>query len=191
MTLKQCNEGYINLLSSHALCQGRVFVPGEGEEKSPRVMMVGEAPGEQETIEKRPFVGKAGKNLNHFLEIVELRREEIYITNVVKIRPTTPGKNGRTKNRAPSKEEVALFHPWLIEEIRLVSPHIIVTLGNTPLKALFQQEAVIGTVHGKVQDVGAGYKLFPLYHPAAIIYNRSLVAAYEADLSALRFYLKS
>ena len=99
-------------------------------------MLIGEAPGEQEALEGRPFVGKAGKNLDGFLKAVGLRRGEIYVTNVVKLRPTRQSAAGRVVNRPPSREEKALFTPWLMREIALVRPGALVTLGNVALQAL-------------------------------------------------------
>ena len=113
----------------------RSLVFGEGSFHS-RLMMIGEAPGEQETLKGRPFVGKAGKNLDEFLQMSGLKREEIYITNTVKFRPTKRSDAGRLVNRPPTKEEIALFLPWLKREIGLVGPDCIATLGNVPLMAL-------------------------------------------------------
>ena len=156
-------------------------------------MLIGEAPGEQESLQGRHFVGKAGKNLDHFLELVQLRREEIYISNTVKIRPTKVSEKGRVSNRPPNKEELALFTPYLMEEILLVKPHMIVTLGNFALKALCGPKAVIGDMHGNPTQVTvkhekqeAEFAIFPLYHPASIIYNRSLQSVYDEDLLALK-----
>ena len=94
----------------------KILVHGEGAPEA-RVMLVGEAPGEQETLQGRPFVGKAGKNLNEFLELAGLRREELYVTNAVKFRPTKLSAAGRIVNRPPTREEVQLFLPWLRREI--------------------------------------------------------------------------
>ncbi len=169
------------------------IVLGEGQAEHPPVMLIGEAPGEQESLHGRPFVGKAGKNLDGFLTVLELRREDIYITNVVKIRPTKVSEKGRVSNRPPNKEELALFTPYLMEEILRVQPGMIVTLGNVALKALCGPKAVIGEMHGapcpvivKHEKQEADFTLFPLYHPASIIYNRSLQAVYDADLRTLK-----
>ena len=167
------------------------LVFGEGPEK-PRLMLVGEAPGEQETLLGRPFVGKAGKNLDHFLELAGLRREEIYVTNAVKLRPTKTGKSGRISNRPPTKDEIALFHPWLTREIAEVRPQLIATLGNVPLRALLGGKETIGQVHGQALRLeGAGLPLIPLYHPASLIYNRSLEDVYERDVRALAERLRA
>lgn len=161
------------------------LVFGEGPVR-PRLMLVGEAPGEQETLLQRPFVGKAGKNLDHFLALAGLVREEIYITNVVKLRPTKTGAGGRLSNRPPTRDEMALFRPWLLREIAEIAPGVIATLGNVPLQALCGAKQTIGAVHGRVIPAGeTGLPLFALYHPASLIYNRSLESVYEQDVRAL------
>ena len=90
----------------------KVLVFGEGDPGA-RVMMIGEAPGEQETLQGRPFVGRAGKNLDEFLEIAGMDRGQLYVTNTVKFRPTKLSPAGRVVNRPPTQEEVRLFLPWL------------------------------------------------------------------------------
>ena len=167
------------------------LVFGEGP-SSPRLMLVGEAPGEQETLLGRPFVGKAGKNLDRFLELAELAREEIYVTNAVKLRPTKVGKSGRVSNRPPTKDEIALFHPWLMREIAEIRPRFVATLGNVPLGALLGGKETIGQVHGQMLRLpGAELPLIPLYHPASLIYNRSLESVYERDVVALAERLRA
>ena len=161
------------------------LVFGEGPQK-PKLMLIGEAPGEQETLQGRPFVGKNGQNLDHFLALAGLRREEIYISNAVKLRPTKTGKTGRLSNRPPTKDEIALFRPWLLREIAEVAPQMIATLGNVPLRAVTGRSLTIGEVHGQVIDAGeTGLPLFALYHPASLIYNRALSDVYEQDVRAL------
>lgn len=168
----------------------KALVHGEGP-KRPRLMLIGEAPGEQESLMGRPFVGKAGKNLDHFLELAGLERSEIYISNVVKYRPTKSGKTGRLSNRPPTRQEVEIFTPWLLREIELIEPEMIVTLGNVPLKALTAPQVTIGEMHGRiVQENKANRPLYALYHPASLIYNRSLEAVYEADVLKLPSLLK-
>ena len=126
------------------------LVFGDGPSDGPVLMLVGEAPGEQEALEGRPFVGKAGRNLAGFLEALGLRRSEIYITNVVKVRPTRVSPAGRVVNRPPSREEKALFTPWLMREVAVVRPQALVTLGNVALKALAGKGYTIGEAHGKL-----------------------------------------
>ena len=159
----------------------KVLVFGEGR-RNAKVMMIGEAPGEQETLLGRPFVGKAGKNLDAFLEGAEMDRGELYVTNTVKFRPTKVSPAGRTVNRPPTQEEVRLFLPWLIREIGLIDPMCVITLGNVPLKALLGRSAVIGDVHGAFMD-WQGRQLYPMYPPASVIYNPSLKAVYQADVA--------
>ena len=168
-----------------------IIVFGEGAE-NPALMMIGEAPGGDEEKQGRPFVGKAGKNLSAFLEVVGLKREEIYISNVVKLRPTKESpKTGKAVNRPPSAEEIAFFLPYLLEEIKVISPKVVVTLGNVPLKAVTgEKKAVIGEYHGKPTPLADGRTLFAFYHPAAVIYNRALQVTYDEDLLELKAFLQ-
>ena len=164
------------------------LVFGEGPQR-PRLMLIGEAPGEQETLQGRPFVGKAGQNLDHFLALAGLSREEIYISNAVKLRPTKTGKTGRLSNRPPTKDEIALFRPWLLREIAEVAPQMIATLGNVPLRALMGRQATIGALHGQWQT-WEERRLYPLYHPASVIYNRALNSVYEEDVVRLGAFFR-
>ena len=159
----------------------KVLVFGEGRVGAP-VMMIGEAPGEQESLQGRPFVGKAGKNLDAFLEQAGMDRASLYVTNVVKFRPTRRSEAGRVVNRPPTQEEIKLFLPWLLKEIELVDPRYIITLGNVPLKALTGRGSVIGEMHGRFID-WQGRRLFPMYHPASVIYNPALKEVYSRDIA--------
>lgn len=163
--------------------ENKVLVYGEGSVGA-RVMLIGEAPGEQETLKRRPFVGKAGKNLDEFLELAKLKRSELYVTNTVKFRPTRVSNAGRTVNRTPTQEEIALFYPFLLREIELVKPEYVVTLGNVPLQTLTDRKNVIGAVHGQTIEKH-GFTLYPMYHPASLIYNPSLREVYRADVLRL------
>ena len=163
--------------------ENKVLVYGEGSVGA-RVMLIGEAPGEQETLKRRPFVGKAGKNLDEFLELAKLNRSELYVTNTVKFRPTRVSNAGRIVNRAPTQEEIALFYPFLLREIELVKPEYVVTLGNVPLQTLTDRKTVIGAVHGQTIEKH-GFTLYPMYHPASLIYNPSLREVYRADVLRL------
>ena len=161
----------------------KILVFGEGDADAD-VMMIGEAPGEQETLQGRPFVGKAGKNLDAFLELAGIPRAALYVSNTVKFRPTRTSPAGRTVNRPPTQEEVRLFLPWLRREIELVNPRCVITLGNVPLKALMGRGAVIGEMHGRFAS-REGRRVYPMYHPASLIYNPGLRAVYRDDI--LRF----
>ena len=151
----------------------------------PAVMLIGEAPGAREVEAGRPFAGPAGKNLDEFLQATGLSREALYISNVVKIRPCETGPTGRTRNRPPSREEIGFFLPYLEKEIALLRPKLLVTLGNTPLKALFAPGASVGALHGQRLESRLGIPLFCLYHPASVIYNRTLAKVYQADMQTL------
>ena len=165
--------------------EDKPLVLGEGKGDSPVLMLIGEAPGETEVIKRRPFVGKAGKNLDEFLTLARLNREDIFVSNAVKIRPTEIGPTGRTRNRAPNKEELSLFIPWLLKEIQVVKPKALATLGNVPLKALTDAKNTVGDCHGQWLASKAGIPLFALYHPASIIYRRTLAPVYEQDVLTL------
>ncbi len=162
------------------------LVFGDGCTAEPPIMLIGEAPGEQETLQGRPFVGKAGKNLDAFLQLMGMERSAMYVSNVVKIRPVETGKTGRLRNRAPSRDEIAFFLPYLQREIGIIQPKALVSLGNVPLKALLDETATVGELHGTWQKTPEGFPLFALYHPAAVIYRRELSAVYEQDVIRLR-----
>ena len=170
-------------------------VMGEGDPDA-KLMLIGEAPGAQEEQQGRPFVGSAGKNLDRFLEMTGFKRAQLYITNTVKIRPARYSeKTGRWSNRPPTKDEVALFRPMMMREIAAVQPKVVATLGNFALRAVLNDPKVsIGDVHGqpipaKGED-GAEFILFPLYHPASIIYRRALETVYNEDVARLAEFLR-
>jgi len=151
------------------------------------IALVGEAPGGEEEREGRPFVGKAGKNLTEFLTSINLSRDEVYITNAVKLRPSKPSpKTGRELNRTPSADEIKFFNQYLHLELEIIAPKYIVTLGNVPLRAVSGLDLKIGYCHGRLVS-GNGYEnIFALYHPAAVIYNQALKDVYADDLEKLR-----
>ena len=165
------------------------IVLGHGNINS-SILLIGEAPGSKEFELQKPFVGQAGKHFDEFLEILEIDREKVYITNTVKYRPTKKSK--RTEgvvNRPPTKKEIEAFKVYLFEEIDIISPKIIVPLGNTPLKALFKDQQKIGEAHGTLFSISINetyYNVYPLYHPAAVIYRRELKQVYVEDLKKLK-----
>ena len=191
MQLDEINAFFSLKLNDSVCNQGNTFVFGEGKTCQPLLMLIGEAPGAQEVLAGRPFVGKAGKNLDLFLETINQARENIYITNAVKFRPTKLSSKGSQSNRPPSQPEQDSFKPWLLEEIRYIQPRLIVTLGNVPLRVLLGQDMKIGTCHGELIRGKDKRLFFPLYHPAAIIYNRSLTEVYERDLNNLNHFLSA
>lgn len=166
------------------------IVFGKGEYNS-KIMLIGEAPGAKEVELKAPFVGQAGKYLDEFLDILGIEKKDIYITNTVKYRPTKASKKtGNAINRPPTTKEIKEWRKLLIKEIGIISPEIIVTLGNTPLGAVTGNlKSKITTCHGNIINHninGVEYKLFPLYHPAAVIYRRNLKEVYIKDLNKLK-----
>lgn len=169
------------------------MVYGEGDPNA-ELMLIGEAPGAEETKLSRPFVGKAGKNLDEFLKVICRQRSDIYITNVVKFRPYKVSDKGRLSNRPPKREEIECMRPYLFKEIEAVHPNVVVTLGNVPLRAVLgEKNATIGKLHAVPTAAVVNthsFKLFPLYHPASIIYNRKLAEVYNQDLLELKQLLE-
>lgn len=149
-------------------------VPGEGPH-TVKVMFIGEGPGRNEDIQGKPFVGQAGKVLDELLAAAGLKREEVFVTNVVKCRP--PG------NRDPLPDELAACRNWLDEQIDLLNPEIIVTLGRFSM-ARFLDNARIGRVHGQAFELG-GRKVITMYHPAAALHNPALKDTMLADFTHL------
>ncbi len=185
----------LNAIQRDILCAAAAFgktapdmVFGDGC-PSAQIMLIGEAPGAEETRQHKPFVGKAGQNLDTFLRVIGQQRDDIYITNVVKFRPYKISAKGTLSNRPPKAEEIACMRPHLIREIEAVAPRIVVTLGNVPLKCVLGDNKItIGTCHAMPTPASAlshMFTLFPLYHPASIIYNRALADVYQHDLLAL------
>lgn len=156
-------------------------VLGEGSPQAD-IMFVGEAPGEQEDKQGRPFVGNAGKFLNELLGSIGFKREDVYISNVVKFRPPN--------NRDPEPEEKQACLPFLLLEISLIKPKIIVPLGRHAL-AHFFAKMTIGDAHGKPQKLTEEMTIFPIYHPAAALHNPGLRQALKDDFAALGAYLKT
>ncbi len=154
-------------------------VPGFGPATA-RLMAVGEAPGEREDREGRPFVGAAGQLLTRLLEGIGLSRQDIFITNVLKSRP--PG------NRDPLPEEVAACAPFLDAQVEIIRPQAILLLGRHALQRLIPGAPGISRCHGQVLRVGER-SYFPCYHPAAALYNSQLLEVLERDFQALRRHL--
>lgn len=190
MTLRELNNKIQEEVSNSEYGDKRLIF-GEGNENEPVIMLIGEAPGGKEEELGRPFVGSAGKNLDEFLKAVDLKREEIYIGNAVKIRTTKLSpKTNKVVNRTPNTKEINFFNPYLLKEIEILRPKIVATLGNTALNAVMTEGASIGDCHGTA-IAHKDYFIFPLYHPAAVIYNRSLKDIYYEDLRKLKAFADS
>ena len=149
-------------------------VPGEGR-LAARIMFVGEAPGRCEDEKGRPFVGAAGKILDEMLEKVGIHRSQVFITNVVKCRPPN--------NRIPEEDEVAACRPYLDRQVALIRPRIICILGRTAYSSVLGGGSITAN-RGKVIEK-EGQKYFLTIHPAAAIYNKSMLSLLEADMKKL------
>ena len=160
-----------------------------------KVFLLGEAPGGNEDLEGIPFCGQAGSILQEFLELSQLNEDELYIGNVVKCRPVKPsnrGRYGNYANRKPTSKEMKTCIPWLKEELALVQPKVLVTLGNVPLSFVLGKNHPIGDYHGKeFYSEELDLWVFPLYHPASLIYDRSKRPLYENDVKKLKDFIRT
>lgn len=164
------------------------IVVGKGNLNAP-ILFIGEAPGRNEDEQGFPFVGAAGKNLDKLLEKVGLSMNDVYIANILKCRPP--------ENRPPLSDEIKAHTPWLLKQIKDINPRVICSLGNYATKFFLAGTDVEGmksqpgitSVHGKVKMIslhGKEVKLIPLFHPAAIIYNRGLLGEWEKDIEIVK-----
>lgn len=153
-------------------------VPGEGPANS-EIMFIGEGPGFYENEQGRPFVGQAGKFLDELLEMAGLKREQVFICNVVKCRP--PG------NRDPEPQELQACNGYLDRQIEVINPHVIVTLGRFSM-AKFLPQARISSIHGNAMLVN-GRMIVPMFHPAAALHQPSLKPQVIEDFKKLPEYL--
>jgi DNA polymerase len=165
--IKNCQKCPLHSTRNHA-------VPGEGNYHSV-VMFVGEAPGEVEDLHGKPFIGKAGQLFSKILQSVKIKREEVFITNMLKCRP--PG------NRNPSKSEIELCLPFLESQIAIINPKIIVTLGNIPTKYLLSSKDGITKVRGKWFDWIGGIKIFPMFHPSYLLRHEETTPGSPKELT--------
>ncbi len=154
------------------LHRGRTnVVPGEGPEGA-EIMFIGEAPGFHEDQQGRPFVGASGKFLEELLESIGLTRDDVFIANVIKCRP--PG------NRDPLPEEIEACRSFLDQQIELLQPKLVVTLGRFSMARAFPK-ARISHIHGQPRKIG-GVIYYPMYHPAAALHQPSLRSVVEEDM---------
>ncbi len=164
------------------LCEGRTnTVPGFGNPEA-RVMLIGEAPGKNEDLQGRPFVGAAGKYLTELLGYAGLTREKVFIGNVLKCRPPS--------NRDPQPDEITLCAPFLRDQVRAIGPEYIVTMGNFATKFILRTDRGITKLHGRLEQTGR-FKVFPVFHPAAAIYDRTKRESLEEDFRTLGEFLRS
>lgn len=182
-------ENCISLAKETEICKNcKNIVIGKGNENAD-ILFVGEAPGRNEDEQGLPFVGAAGKNLDKLLNNVGLSLDDVYVANILKCRPP--------ENRNPLPEEIKAHTPWLVEQIKQINPKVICSLGNYATKFflsegdidLMNKKPGITSVHGKVNFVNIGcikIKLIPLFHPAAIIYNRKLIPVWKEDMEIVK-----
>jgi DNA polymerase len=164
------------------LSEGRKnIVHTEGDRKA-RLMFVGEAPGADEDMQSRPFVGRAGQLLTKIIEAIGMKREDVLIGNVNRCRP--PG------NRAPTPDEVAMCKPFLLREIAAARPEIIVVMGNTAMKNLLETNEGITRARGQFRNF-KGLKVMPTFHPAYLLRDPSKKRETWDDLKKVRDYLES
>jgi len=157
------------------LAKGRTnAVPGEGPEHA-EIMMIGEAPGFHEDRQGRPFVGAAGNLLDELLAAINLKRDQIYICNVLKCRPP--------QNRDPLPEEIEACKPYLDQQIALIQPKIIITISRFAMARWFADKK-ISEIHGKPKKFG-NLVVLPMYHPAAALHQPSLRRVLEEDFKKI------
>jgi uracil-DNA glycosylase len=161
-------------------------VPGEGSAEA-EIMLIGEAPGENEAKTGKPFCGRSGKVLDRLLSAAGIKREDAFITSIVKDRP--PG------NRDPLPSEIEAYGRFLDRQIEIIQPKTVATLGRFSMEyvmrryGLAEKLGTIGEVHGKAFEADAEWgkmRIVPLYHPAAAIYNQKLMETLEEDFHKLR-----
>ncbi|HSW65939.1 MAG TPA: uracil-DNA glycosylase [Bacillota bacterium] len=155
------------------------LVFGEGSPNA-KIIFIGEAPGKNEDLTGRPFIGAAGKFLDELLLSINLERQDVYITSILKYRPPN--------NRDPKPEEKNAFWPYLSAQLEVIEPQLVVALGRHAANC-FLPELKIGQAHGYIQE-WQGYALLPLYHPAAALYNGSMRSTLFDDFAQIATFLK-
>jgi uracil-DNA glycosylase family 4 len=151
-------------------------VPGAGPSNA-QLVFIGEAPGRQEDIKGEPFVGAAGQLLTKLLEQVGIKRESVFITNVVKCRPP--------ENRQPTQSERTACRPFLNRQLRHIQPRVIALVGRVPAETLLETPVRMGAMHGRTYYRN-NKTYFVMYHPAAGLYNQNLVPTLEGDMQKLK-----
>lgn len=161
-------------------------VPGDGPYDA-KVVFVGEAPGYNEDVQGKPFVGSAGKFLNELLQSAGLKREDVYISNVLKCRPP--------QNRDPTDDEIeTCTSNYLQKQLAMIKPMLVVALGRISARALLGRYVTVGKEHGTLHDctyAGISFKLYLSYHPAAALYGAEAKQKLQADFKKLGQLLKS
>jgi len=165
---------------------GYVPVIGEGSLDAD-IVFVGEAPGKNEAKTGRPFCGASGKVLDELLSFIDIKRADVYITNIIKDRPVD--------NRDPKSEEIELYTPFLIQQFQIIQPKVIATLGRFSMKFVLEyfnlkdEIQSISDIHGKIFETKTKWgtvKIIPLFHPAVAVYNRTRLQELKSDFEILK-----
>ncbi|MCK5812234.1 MAG: uracil-DNA glycosylase [Clostridiales bacterium] len=166
------------------------LVMGDGDVNC-SLLMIGEAPGKDEVIQKKPFVGLAGGKLKEFIDYLNKTRQDFYVTNAIKYRLYKINSLTNRKSNRPAKvNEIKESRDTLLQEITIIKPAVVITLGAVPLKSVLGiNQLAMKDYHGKAIKKEQ-YILFPLYHPASLIYNRDLLPVYYEDLDRLNKLIK-
>ena len=170
-------EKIVKNCSKCPLKDGRTNVVFGSGNVNADVMIIGEAPGKNEDEQGLPFVGKAGQYLDELLALANLKRDDVYIANVLKCRPPS--------NRNPRAEEIQACAPYLREQTAKVNPKVIVTLGNFATRFILKNEEGITSLHGKAVQAGK-FTVYPVFHPASTMYDPKKKQALEKDFSKLK-----
>lgn len=188
--LKKIKDEVLNLVDSPLYeyrTQNNYYpVLGEGSHTA-KIVFVGEAPGKNEAETARPFCGAAGKILDELLASIQLNREDVYITNIVKDRPPN--------NRDPSQAEIDLYAPFLMRQLKIIKPKVLATLGRFSMAYLMTQFGLedklkpISQMHGQTFSTSDGLIIVPLYHPAVALYNRNQLPSLLKDFVVLKSLL--
>jgi DNA polymerase len=186
MELEQVKEQVLQCTKCELYKTKKSYVFGEGNEKA-KIMFIGEAPGANEDDTGRPFVGRAGKILDELLASIDLKREDIYIANVLKCRPP--------ENRSPQPEEINSCAHYLSMQIDIIKPKIICPLGNFACEAVLKRYSIVPEVKGisrlhgrifKVNSIFGIITIIPLYHPAVATYNIEMKTILLKDIKVLK-----
>ena len=191
--LRAIRDALVNLTESplyeYRQRNGYFPVIGQGNHHA-AIMLIGEAPGKNEAETGRPFCGASGRVLDELLESIELDRQDVYVTNIVKDRPPN--------NRDPLKTEIDLYAPFLERQIGIIQPKVIATLGRFSMEFIlrrfgaFQANQKISQLHGQIIKVRTAYgraSVVPLFHPAAALYNASQRQTLEQDFKVLKQFI--
>jgi DNA polymerase len=163
---------------------------GEGSSNA-HIMFIGEGPGYDEDHQGKPFIGRAGQLLTKIIQAIKFSREEVYIANIVKCHPMIDPKKAemRGNDRPPTKDETQACLPYLLEQIEIINPEILCTLGNPASQTLLDTTVTISKLRGKIYTF-KGRKLIPTYHPAALLRNPNLKKDTWNDMKLLMSNLK-